>query len=745
MTTITPDVIAAHQLAESEYNKILSLLGREPTLTELGIFSVMWSEHCSYKSSRLHLKKLPTQSQRVLQGPGENAGIIDIGDGVAIAFKIESHNHPSFIEPFQGAATGVGGILRDIFTMGARPIAVLDSIRFGRLDDPQTGARNRRILEGVVGGISHYGNCFGVPTVGGECVFESCYDGNPLVNVFALGVFKHNEIFYGKATGVGNPVIYVGAKTGRDGIHGASMASAEFTEESQQKRPNVQVGDPFMEKLLLEACLEAMKTGAIVGIQDMGAAGLTSSSCEMGSRAGTGIEIDLQYVPQRESGMTPYEIMLSESQERMLLVAERGRESEVLRVFEKWGLDAVVVGIVKDDGLLRIKNHGEVVAEIPNRALADEAPLYNRPYTRPLRTAPLDGPEVVSADLLGDLKKLLASSDLCSKHWIWEQYDHQVRTNTLAGPGAESAIVRIKGTATSVAMSLDGNGRYCFLDPREGTKLIVAECCRNLSTVGALPVAATNNLNFGNPERPEIMAQLVESIEGMAEACRFFETPITGGNVSLYNETLGTPIFPTPVVGIVGLLETAPPIGIPFQNENRSIILLGGYRSTDHYQFGSSQYAKVITDALWGNPPKLDLHYEKRVQATIRELVRSRAVESAHDLGDGGLAVALAECCFGAAGIGADITLDSELSPTYLLFHEAPSRILVSTSQPEAVLEQARKNSVEALEIGVTLKTRLVVRNRTDTYFDIPVDALKPVWADSLEHLLQTSVSVAHV
>ncbi len=740
--TITPDVIAAHQLTTSEYEKILSLLGREPSLTELGIFSVMWSEHCSYKSSRIHLKKLPTESKHVLQGPGENAGIIDIGDGVAIAFKIESHNHPSFIEPFQGAATGVGGILRDIFTMGARPIAVMDAIRFGRLDDPQTGARNQRILKGVVAGISHYGNCFGVPTVGGECVFEECYDGNPLVNVFALGVFKHDEIFYGKATGIGNPVIYVGSKTGRDGIHGASMASAEFTEESKQKRPNVQVGDPFMEKLLLEACLEAMKTGAIVGIQDMGAAGLTCSTCEMGSRAGTGVEIDLMYVPQRELGMTPYEIMLSESQERMLLVAERGREEEVLRVFRKWGLDAVIVGEVKADGMLRVKNHGEVVAEISNRALADEAPVYNRPYTKPLRVAPMDGPAIHSNDLTGDLKKLLASGDLANKRWIWEQYDYQVRTNTLAGPGAEAAIVRIKETDLSIAMSLDGNGRYCALDPREGTKLIVAECCRNLSTVGATPVAATNNLNFGNPERPEIMAQLVESIEGLAEACRFFETPITGGNVSLYNETLGTPIFPTPVIGIVGTLPTGRPMPMQFVSEGRKIILLGGLGSPDGRQFGSSQYAKVILDRLWGTPPQLDMDYEKRVQTTVRELVRAGAVESAHDLSDGGLAVALAEASFGPKGIGADVTLDSDIAAELLLFHEGPSRILVATSQPDAVYETAKKNSINAIEIGATLKARMVIRNRTETLINSPIGDLYGLWNAALEHLLHSTLSV---
>ena len=742
MSQITPDVIAAHQLTSSEYQRILELLGREPSITELGIFSVMWSEHCSYKSTRVHLKKLPTESKYVLQGPGENAGIIDIGDGLAIAFKIESHNHPSFIEPFQGAATGVGGILRDIFTMGARPIAVMDSIRFGRLDDDQAGDRNRRILEGVVSGIAHYGNCFGVPTVGGECVFEESYNGNPLVNVFALGVFRHDEIFYGKATGVGNPVIYVGAKTGRDGIHGASMASAEFTEESKQKRPNVQVGDPFMEKLLLEACLEAMRTGAIVGIQDMGAAGLTSSTCEMGSRAGTGVEMDLALVPQREAGMTPYEMMLSESQERMLLVAEHGREQEVYSVFSKWGLDAVQIGVVTADGMLRVKNHGEVVAEIPNRALADEAPRYNRPFTKPLRTAPVKGPEIRSKNLTEDLRALLASADMCSKRWIWEQYDHQVRTNTLAGPGAEAAIVRIKGTNTSIAMSLDGNGRYCALDPREGTKLIVAECCRNLSTVGALPIATTNNLNFGNPERPEIMAQIVESIEGLADACQFFEVPVTGGNVSLYNETLGSPIFPTPVVGIVGALQTAPPGGIWFKTRGSTLILIGGLGKPALDEFGGTQYAKVIQNALWGIPPKLDMDYEKRVQASVRELVRERAVESAHDVGEGGLAATVAECSFGPENIGADIQLNSELGPELLLFHEGPSRVLVSTDAPEKVFAISERNGVEAIAIGATLDSRVIIRNRNEILIDSHVDDLKDPWNSALEHLLHNPVMV---
>jgi len=729
------------QLTPSELDKVRSILGREPNQTEEGIFTVMWSEHCSYKSSRLHLKKLPTKSDRVLVGPGENAGIIDIGkdaegNGYAIAFKIESHNHPSFIEPFQGAATGVGGILRDIFTMGARPIAVLDSIRFGPLTDPVNGGRNRRILEGVVGGISHYGNCFGVPTVGGECVFESCYNGNPLVNVFALGVFRHDEIFFGRATGLGNPVIYVGAKTGRDGIHGASMASAVFTEESKEKRPNVQVGDPFMEKLLLEACLEAMHTGAIVGIQDMGAAGLTCSTCEMGSRAATGIEIDLSLVPQRETGMTPYEIMLSESQERMLIVAQSGREAEVFAVFEKWGLDAVTIGRVTGDGLLRVKDHGKVVAEIPNRELADEAPLYDRPHNaRPFRTAPLEPPEIpTSRDLTADLLKLLASPDLCSKRWIYQQYDYTVRTNTVAGPGGDAAIVRIKETGTSVAMSVDGNARYCMLDPREGAKLLVAECCRNLSTVGALPVAATNNLNFGNPERPEIMAQLVEAIEGIAEACRFFETPITGGNVSLYNETLGESIWPTPVMGIVGLLKTAPPVSIPFKQEGRTVMTVGSVGRTDATRFGGTQYAKVVLNNMWGLPPALDMDEEKRVQAAIREIVNAGLVESAHDVGDGGIAVALAECSVN--GIGAHIKLPSALRPEFALFNEAPSRILISTDQPAAVKKIALDHDVACVEIGVTMKERLRIDQHLDTQVDSPVDRLREVWENALEELL---------
>jgi len=555
-------------------------------------------------------------------------------------------------------------------------------------------------------------------------------------------VFHHDEVFYGKASGVGNPVIYVGAKTGRDGIHGASMASAEFTESSKRKRPNVQVGDPFTEKLLLEACLEAMRTGAIVGIQDMGAAGLTSSTCEMGSRAGTGVEIELSLVPQREAGMTPYEMMLSESQERMLLVAERGREDVVFSVFKKWGLDAVEIGRVTADGMLRVKQNGIVFAEIPNRALADEAPKYDRPRTRPLRPAPLDRPTILRGTWGADLKMLLASGDVCSKRWIYEQYDHQVRTNTVAGPGAEAAVVRIKETNTSIAMSLDGNGRYCALDPREGTKLLVAECCRNLSTVGALPIATTNNLNFGNPERPEIMAQIVESIEGLADACRFFDVPVTGGNVSLYNETLGTPIFPTPVVGIVGTLPTSLPIGISFPKVGLRVVLLGGLGTADARELGGTQYAKVVQNSLWGVPPRLDMEYEKRVQAAIRELVRGGLVASAHDLSKGGLAVALAESGFGPENIGADVKLDSDLPPELLLFHEGPSRILVSTPNPEEVFRLANANGVHAIEIGVTLKARVTISNRGEVLLDERVDELKGLWNNALEHLLHNSVAV---
>ncbi len=732
---ITPELIKLHQLTQGEYDKIVSLLGREPSYTELGVFSVMWSEHCSYKSSKIHLRKLPNEGKYVVQGPGENAGVIGIGGDWVVAFKIESHNHPSYIEPFQGAATGVGGILRDIFTMGARPIAVLDSLRFG-----EPNSKNMHILSGVVSGIAHYGNCFGVPTVGGECKFDDSYAGNPLVNVFALGVCKKDEIFYAKASGIGNPVIYVGAKTGRDGINGAVMASAEFGADAMQKRPNVQVGDPFMEKLLLEACIEAMKTGAIVAIQDMGAAGLTSSSCEMGSRGGVGIDIDLDKVPQREKGMTAYEMLLSESQERMLLVAEKGREGEVFQVFRKWGLDAVTIGVVTDDGNLRIRHQGRIEAEIPNPALADEAPKYNRPYNAaPYRKFPMEAPAEIAepADYNAALLNMVGSPDLCSKRWIWEQYDYQVRTNTLAGPGSDAAVVRVKGTDTSIAMSLDGNGRYCALDPREGTKLMVAECCRNLATTGAMPVAATNNLNFGNPERPEIMAQLVESVEGMADACRHFDTPITGGNVSLYNETLGEAILPTPVLGIVGLMKTAAPVPSTFRREGASVVLLGGLGKTDATRFGSTQYAKTLLGQTWGLPPALDMDYEKRVHDAMRAVAAEGLAESAHDLSDGGLAVALAEACYN--GVGATLTIPSEGRADFALFHEGPSRIIVSTASPERVLEIAGQHDVEAVVIGVTMKARLQIGNGMSSWIDIPVADLSNSYESALPNLIHNT------
>src|ERR1700692_2169984 len=618
---VTPEIAAEHGLSAEEYARVKQILGREPNITELGIFSVMWSEHCSYKSSKVHLKRLPTRGKLVVQGPGENAGVVDIGDGLVAAFKIESHNHPSYVEPFQGATTGVGGILRDIFTMGARPIAVLDSLRFGEIVARKTttkeeAAKNRRILDGVIRGVANYGNCFGVPTVGGEVGFEPCYSQNPLVNALALGIAKKEDLFFAKAKGTGNPVIYVGAKTGRDGIHGASLlASAEFTEESKQKRPNVQVGDSFREKLLLEACIEAMQTGAVVAIQDMGAAGLTCSTTEMASRGGTGIEIDLAKVPQRESGMTPYEIMLSESQERMLLVAEKGREREVLQVFKKWGLDAVVVGEVADGGMLRVKDHGKVVAEIPAHPLAEEGPVYQRPIAQPSRKEEsaadwfVFGPE--KRNLTNNFRLLLASPAISSKRWITEQYDTMVRTNTLAVPGVgDAAVVRIKGTKRALALATDGNGRWCQLNPRLGAMHAVAEAARNVACSGAKPIAATNCLNFGSPEKPEVMWQFSEAIDGLTAACNELETPITGGNVSFYNETLGNSIYPTPVIGILGVIEDATNVlkmafrhdgdlvvlldGMGVVSESSSAIGSNGLDSNLAREFSSSEYFKTI-------------------------------------------------------------------------------------------------------------------------------------------------------
>jgi phosphoribosylformylglycinamidine synthase len=742
---ITPELLAQHSLTADEYQRILDTLGRTPSLTELGIYSVMWSEHCSYKSSRVHLKRLPTRSSRVVQGPGENAGIIDIGDGWACAFKIESHNHPSYIEPFQGAATGVGGILRDIFTMGARPLAVMDSLRFGPLlpgeQEPSAEniRRNHSIVEGVVSGVASYGNCFGVPNLGGETRFEACYSGNPLTNAFALGLVRKDEIFYGKATGIGNPVIYVGAKTGRDGIHGATMASEEFTEDSEQKRPNVQMGDPFMEKLLLEACLEAMHTGAVVGIQDMGAAGLTCSTCEMGARGGVGLDVELDLVPQRETGMNSYEIMLSESQERMLLVAEKGREDEVLRVFSKWGLDATIVGTVVAESRLKIRHHGELVADIPNQSLTDDAPLYHRPVGVWLTPAPLEPSVEIRAELdkvrdyQADLKTLLASANICSKRWVYEQYDSMVQTNTVQGPGNEGGVMRVKGTQRGLSMALDGNGRWCYLDPKLGASLAVAEAARKVACTGAVPVAATNCLNFGNPQKPEIMAQLASAIDGIAEACTALGTPITGGNVSLYNETRGEGIYPTPVIGIVGILEdVTKAVGADFKQPGDAILLL--------------QPASAITDnsvlkSLWGTPPSLDLQAEAALHKCLAHLSDERLLHSACDISDGGLAVAIAEASF-ANGIGAKVDLDRvSAQPDLLkLFHESATTVLISctkdaVSQIITIVEET--NLLRPLSLGVTTADSLQIKLGGTLVIDAAIEELRQSWAGALESALR--------
>ncbi len=746
---VTPEIAAEHGLTAEEYARVRAILGREPNLTELGIFSVMWSEHCSYKSSKVHLRRLPTRAPQVLQGPGENAGVVDIGDGLAAVFKIESHNHPSYVEPFQGAATGVGGILRDIFTMGARPIAVLDALRFGPLVASADASGNRRILDGVVNGIAYYGNCFGVPTVGGEVGFEPCYSTNPLVNVLALGIARKDELFLARARGAGNPVIYVGAKTGRDGIHGASLlASAEFTEESQQKRPNVQVGDPFMEKLLLEACLEAMQTGVIIAMQDMGAAGLTCSTCEMASRGGTGIDIELSRVPQRETGMTPYEIMLSESQERMLLVAERGRERQVLDVFRKWGLDAVEIGRVTQDGLLRVRDHGHVVAEIPAHPLAEEGPFYQRPL------APSAGPKnerlfafaPEGKDLTESFRRLLASPAIASKRWIFEQYDHMVRTNTLVAPGAgDAAVLRVKGTRRALALAVDGNGRWCWLHPRRGAMHAVAEAARNVACAGARPCAATNCLNFGNPEKPEVMWQFSEAVDGIAEACRALGTPMTGGNVSFYNETLGKSIYPTPTIGVLGLLDDASrALGMAFRAEGDALVLLDGYppriSAKDRAEeFSSSEYAKAIEGVVAGAPPAIDLAAEKRLMDGLLALAGEGLLRSAHDVGEGGLAVTLAECCFASEDLSADVSLKDHEPTEVALFGERGGRAVVSVARERlAPLRSiAAQYHLGTREVGRVTRGKFRIQSNGRTVVSAAADSLLGTWAGALERALE--------
>jgi phosphoribosylformylglycinamidine (FGAM) synthase-like enzyme len=813
IAAITPEMIREHGLTPEEFEKIKRLLGgREPTRTELGIFSVMWSEHCSYKSSRVHLKRLPTRSKLVVQGPGENAGIVDIGDGWACAFKIESHNHPSFIEPFQGAATGVGGILRDIFTMGARPVAVMDSLRFGPISVEKehvgTGLRpvragqspaptqaeihkNHSVMEGVVSGVASYGNCFGVPNLGGEVRFEPCYSGNPLVNAFALGLVRRDQIFYGRASGEGNPVIYVGSKTGRDGIHGATMASEEFSEGSEAKRPNVQVGDPFLEKLLLEACLEAMQTGAIVGIQDMGAAGLTCSTCEMGARGGTGIEIELDRVPQRETGMTPYEIMLSESQERMLLVAQRGREPEVFRIFQKWGLDAVEVGRVTSDAKMRVLEHGEVVAEIPNAALTDDAPVYKRPLARweppvdrempeRIKLSAFCGPQGLkpnaigaaggtaeavpypnptaqdgAADFTPNLKRLLASPNICSKRWVWQQYDHMVQTNTVEAPGAgDAGVIRIKGSKRGLAMALDGNGRWCYLDPRLGAMHAVAEAARKVACAGATPIGATNCLNFGNPEKPHIMWQFSQVIDGITKACEELDTPITGGNVSFYNETLGEGIYPTPVIGVVGLLEdvhktTKMHFAPQGRETGRKIILLRANEAGDavdaQLEFGSSEYAKEILGAVWGYPPDLNLEKEATLQRALVAIIQAGLVESAHDCADGGLAVALVESAL-PGGVGLSVRLPRpQTALEFLLFAEDASRVVLSCDpiHLSRIQQVAEEYGVIADVLGETGSDSVAITVDEELVISASVVELREAYEGALESALRTEPSVA--
>ena len=772
MEQITPEVISAHNLTQEEFQRIIELLGREPSFVELGIFSVMWSEHCSYKSSRVHLKRLPTTGERVIVPPGENAGVIDLGDGWCAAFKIESHNHPSFIEPFQGAATGVGGILRDIFTMGARPVASMNSLRFGSLDHPQHGRRNRSLLAGVVAGIAHYGNAFGVATVGGEVAFDDAYAFNPLVNAFALGLVRHDQIFFGKAAGIGNPVLYVGAKTGRDGIHCATMASAEFDEEALEKRPTVQVGDPFLEKLLLEACLEAMRSGAVAGIQDMGAAGLTSSSCEMAARAATGIELDLSLVPQREEGMTAYEMLLSESQERMLLVAHAGREREVMDIFRKWDLDAVVIGRVRDSGRMQVLHNGETVADIPVSALTDEAPVYQRPMKSKddgggikneetlLKASEADNLENKNKDQStkdqdlnhsDSLKELLASPNLASKQWVYRQYDHMVRTNTAILPGADAAVVRIKETRRALAMTLDGNGRYCAANPREGAKLIVAEAARNVVCVGARPIAITNCLNFASPERAEVMWSFSEVIDGMAEACRAFNTPVVSGNVSFYNETEGRGILPTPVIGMIGLLEDVRrSVQQGFKKEGDLIALLG----TTEDDLSMSEYAVTVQGlstaeiTTQGKVPRLDLERELAVQQVCLKAAEAGLLRSAHDCSDGGLAVALAECCFSSLtrdGVGAEIDLKSILPTTTLLFSESPSRIIVSfeASARSDVEKMAELAGSPFVVIGQVSGKQLRINANGEEAIATEVSELENTWRNSLSRKLQAEAIAA--
>ena len=763
---ITPELIAKHGLTPEEFGRVRQILGRDPSYTELGIFSVMWSEHCSYKNTKPLLKTFPTRSPKILVGAGEeNAGIVDIGDGLAIAFKMESHNHPSAVEPFQGAATGVGGIIRDIFTMGARPVCAIDSLRFGELSNPDV----RRLFSGIVSGIAHYGNCFGIPTLAGEVYFDKCFEGNPLVNVFCLGVLRHDQIARGKAEGIGNPVFYVGPATGRDGLAGAAFASQDLTEASaEQQRGAVQVGDPFMEKLVCEACLELLATDAVAGIQDMGAAGLTCSTCETAARAGTGIEIELSKVPQRAPNMTPYEIMLSESQERMLIIVKKGREDEVRRIFDKWDLPWAEVGLVTDTGRMVVRNHGELVADIPARLIADESPVYQREarqpaYLQAVRAFSLDAtPD--TQDPLGDLKKILAWPTIASKNWVYRQYDHMVRDGSVVCPGSDAAVIRIKpdslpvsadGRETPyfekyVAMTSDCNAAYVYLDPYEGGKSAVAEAARNLACSGAFPLGVTDNLNFGNPHNPEIFWQLRESVRGLAEACRAFNTPVTGGNCSLYNQNPEGPIDPTPTVGMVGLIEKPEHITTQwFKDEGDVILLLGAFANTADplLGMGGSACLRVVHGLKTGTPPPCDLAKEKALHDALRGWIANGLIKSAHDCSDGGLAVTLAESCMSQQDarrtprfLGAQIDLTAAAVPRLdaLLFGESQARIVVSVAPRNAarLLEQARLLEIPAAQIGVTAGHTLHVKTARGE-FSAPVADLHDPWWNSIARAME--------
>ena len=721
-------------LTDEEYQRVVQIIGRQPNYTETGLYSVMWSEHCSYKNSKPQLRKFPTSGPRVLQGPGEGAGIVDIGDNQAVVFKVESHNHPSAIEPYQGAATGVGGIIRDVFSMGARPIAMLNSLRFGELNTPRT----KYLFEHVVAGIAGYGNCMGIPTVAGEVVFDPCYEGNPLVNAMCVGIIDHDKIQKGIAKGIGNPVMYVGAATGRDGIHGATFASEELSEASESKRPAVQVGDPFMEKLLLEACLELINTDAVAGIQDMGAAGLTSSSAEMASKAGNGIELNLDLVPQRETNMTPYEMMLSESQERMLVVVEKGREQEVQDIFDKWNLHSVVIGHVTDDGMLRLLHKGEVVADVPVDTLAEDAPVYIKPSTEPAyyaENAKINAVETVvePADYSDALKKVLSAPTVADKQWVYSQYDYQVRTNTAVAPGSDAAVLAIRGTRKALAMSIDCNGRYVYLDPVEGGKIAVAEAARNVVCSGGEPLAITDCLNYGNPEKPDIFWQFEKSIDGMSEACRVLEAPVIGGNVSFYNETTGEAVYPTPVVGLVGLIHDVDHITTQGFKQEGDVILLFGETKPE---IGGSEYQKQMNGTISGRPPVIDLDVEKRLHRAVLAAIQAGKIASAHDLSEGGLAVALSESAIDELGV--TVEWDIDMRADVALFSETQSRVLLSV-KPEnvdAVIAIAQENGVPCTRLGTVGGQDLTITVAGKKVLQTPVSELKAAWKDAIPCLI---------